>query len=136
MFAPLNPGRQIGRKFLKIQFILIAITTLIVGIFGGFYAAVSAFLGGFIGWLANAYVVFRVFRHEGARNSTRILRSFFVAEGYKIGISALGLGLMFWSQKFVAAAVFIGYIASLTAYWSFPFISEKTTKQKANKYEE
>ena len=132
MSAPLNPGRQIAHRFLKILFIIIVITSLIVGLVSGPFAALSAFLGGFVGFLANAYVVFRVFRYEGARNSARILRSFFIAEGYKIGISALGLGLLFWSQKFVAVAVFIGYIASLVAYWSFPFISEKTTSKDHN----
>lgn len=115
--APLNPGRQVGRQFLIVQSAIVCVTSLFVGMISGYQAAFSAFLGGGVSVLASAYVTFRVFRYEGAQAATKIFRSFFIAEAYKIGISALGLSLLFWSQKFVATAVFIGYIASLTAYW-------------------
>jgi len=132
MSASLNPGRRVGRQFLVIQSLIVSVTCLLVGIISGYHAAFSALLGGGVSVLANGYVVFRAFRYSGARAADKIFRSFFIAEAYKVGISALGLSLLFWSQKFVAAAVFIGYIASLTAYWCFPFFPNGKAKNKNN----
>lgn len=129
MSAPLNPGRQIAWRFVKIQTLLVILTGLFASLFGGFLFMLSVLLGGGVGVIATAYVVYRGFQYQGARAAHDIARGFFVGQAYKVAISAVGLGLLFWSQKFVAAAVFIGYIATLAAYWCFPFLSGKASKK-------
>lgn len=100
-----------------------AVTALPLLILGGFCVLLSVFVdmdtarSGMAGGLAvivpNAVFAALAFRHAGARQAQRIVRSFYLGEALKLFLTAgLLICVFVWVEPLVAWAVFVGFLLS------------------------
>lgn len=61
----------------------------------GFSAFYSAFLGGLIYAIPNAYFTYRVFRHQGARQVPLVVNELFRGEAIKLSLTAIFFAAVF-----------------------------------------
>lgn len=77
------------------QFAAAFSVALIVFVVLGWVMAYSAFIGGAVCAIPNAYFAKKTFMYTGARSSTRIARSIYVGEAIKLLLIAAGFALAF-----------------------------------------
>jgi ATP synthase protein I len=86
----------------------------------------SAFLGGLICTLPNAYFAYRSFVYQGAHAAEQIIKGFYKAEAVKLTLTALLFGLTF---KFVRPleplTLFITFFLVQVVLWFTPLLLSK-----------
>ncbi|ENO15342.1 F0F1 ATP synthase subunit I [Marinobacter nanhaiticus D15-8W] len=87
-------------------------------------ASYSAFLGGFIFVLPNAYFARKAFRHAGARSAKQIVSSFYQGEAGKLILCAVLFTMAFkWIQPLDVAALFLTFAIMLVTNWLTPLLA-------------
>ncbi|WP_281648062.1 F0F1 ATP synthase subunit I [Parendozoicomonas sp. Alg238-R29] len=86
-------------------------------------AAVSAFLGGLVCLVPNAYLVFKAFSLSGARAAKNIVKNFYRGEAGKFLLTASGFALVFALVKPLDAVVLFGAFMLVQAVnWFTPWL--------------
>lgn len=81
-------------RWLAIEFSLIVILSLLWTIESRL-AGYSAFVGGLIFVIPNAYFAHRMYRYQGARQAPVMVGNMFRAEGIKLALTAVGFAAVF-----------------------------------------
>ncbi|MGL6159580.1 ATP synthase subunit I [Microbulbifer sp.] len=105
-----------------VQLLLVSLVSAALHFCGKPVIALSAFIGGVLCALPNAYFGFRVFhgerRHSGARAAGQVVESFYRAETGKFVLTLVGFAAVFAAVRPLnAAAVFISYGLCLLVQW-------------------
>lgn len=85
-------------------------------------AAGSAFLGGMVCIIPNAYFAIKLFKHHGARAAKQIVNSFYKGEALKIILSVFLFTAVFVLCRITPSAFFASYILVLMTHWFSPWI--------------
>ncbi len=105
------------RRIILIQVAVAIVIALLMLLFHGFTAAVSAFIGGAIGFLTSLAYAIKMLAPKGS-DAKKIMRAHYSAEAYKLILAILLFALVFTQYKEVhALALFATYAATLTVYW-------------------
>jgi ATP synthase protein I len=103
-------------KVIVTQFVVTVIAALSTFALLDTVAAYSAFLGGMISVLPNAYFALKVFRYRGARQMPMIVKSFYAGETGKLIITTVLFALVFAGiRPLNELAVIISFIVTLFA---------------------
>lgn len=105
------------KQFLFYQGVILVLAAGVLGIFLGENASVSSLLGGLAWILPNFYFTRRVFKAMHKGNPRYMLKEFYVAEFYKLFVSAVLLILIFKLLTTVAIPLITGYIIALISCW-------------------
>jgi ATP synthase protein I len=81
-------------RWLAIEFISLIIISLLWSLHSAL-AAYSAFIGGLIFIVPNAWFVHRVYRYQGARHARLVVGNLFRAESTKIALTAVSFAAIF-----------------------------------------
>lgn len=115
-----------------VQLLLVSLASAALHFYGKPVIALSAFIGGALCVLPNAYFGLRVFqgwvyrggrrpgerRHSGARAASQVVESFYRAETGKFVLTLVGFAAVFAAVRPLnAAAVFISYGLCLLVQW-------------------
>ena len=86
-------------------------------------AGVSAFLGGLICLIPNAYLVYRAFSHSGARAAKNIVKDFYKGEAGKFLLTCCGFTLVFiLVRPLDAMALFSTFVLVQAVSWFAPLL--------------
>lgn len=112
----------IGR-WLIFQFVMLVVIGLAF-LLKSTVASYSAFLGGLVFLLPNAYFAFKAFRYAGARAARQIISSFYQGEAGKLILSAVLFTTVFiWIQPLDVAALFLTFAIMLVINWLTPLLA-------------
>lgn len=110
------------------QVLLAATSALFIAIillvFIGFKAGISAFLGGMVWFLPNLYFAHKLFGQLGKIPPKHMVKVFYIAEVVKLALSVIFFVLII---KFLSVAIgplFIGYLATQFVFWLIPLMTE------------
>jgi len=105
------------RRIILIQVAVAVVIALLMLMFHGLTAAVSAFAGGAIGFLTSLIYAKKMLAPPGSEAKT-IMRAHYSAEAYKLILTILLFSLIFTQYKEVhALPLFATYAATLAVYW-------------------
>ncbi|MFA6902413.1 MAG: ATP synthase subunit I [Gallionellaceae bacterium] len=109
----ISPVRRIILVQVSVAVVIALMMLLIVGV----TAAVSAFLGGAIGFLTSLIYAKKMLAPPGSE-AKKIIRAHYSAEAYKLIFTILLFSLVFTQYKEVhALSLFATYAATLAVYW-------------------
>lgn len=105
------------RRIILIQVAVAILIALLMLVIQGVAAAVSAFVGGAIGFLTSLVYAKKMLAPPGSE-AKKIIRAHYSAEAYKLIFTILLFSLVFTQYKEVhALPLFATYAATLTVYW-------------------
>lgn len=113
------------KRLLAVQLML---PLLIAGFLFAIYGkdqALSALLGGFVGFAPSLLFAINLFKKQGARAARQIVRSFYIGEFLKIISSMVLFTLVFMLYKVSPLAFFLTYITVVMTYWLAPLLIDK-----------
>lgn len=115
-----------GRKFAYSQLALIIGFTLIITVFvlmiNGYEAAKSVLLGGIVGIIPNTVFAYKAFKFAGARESKKVVESFFGGVKLKMVVMAISLGLVLQFIDIIPLPFFGMFILVMAMPLITPFI--------------
>jgi ATP synthase protein I len=123
----LSIGRALALNILKVQ-LLVMLAVAAGWAFSGQVSAVSALFGGGISLLGNAFFVYAMFRHSGARRAQSIAVSLFVGEFGKLLIVVTGFALVFILTLLPPLPLFVGFVATQAVFWVAPLLVKKSAQ--------
>ena len=101
-----------------VQIAMTTVIALLIWITQGRLAAMSAFIGGAVGFLTGLVYAKKMFAPKGS-DTKIIIRAHYSAEAYKLLFTILLFSLVFTQFKDVRALpLFVGYAATLLVYWA------------------
>ncbi len=104
-------------RIIQIQVVITVTIALIMLVFQSLSSAISAFVGGAIGFLTSLIYAKKMQAPSGSDPRT-ILRAHYKAEAYKMVFTILLFSLVFTQIKEInALPLFVAYAASIAAYW-------------------
>lgn len=121
-----KPGRKFAFEQLALITIITLIVTLFIFLFYGHEFAKSAFLGSLIGIVPNLIFAYKAFKYAGARDSKKVVESFFSGVKLKMVVMSLTLGL---TLKFVEILP-IPFFSLFILVMALPLITPFIIKQK------
>ncbi|SHK92822.1 ATP synthase subunit I [Halomonas caseinilytica] len=102
------------RRLLLAQLVVIVMMTGVGALSGGSPSAYSAFVGGVVAFLPNAFFAWRAFRYRGGRHAKNIVSGFYRAEAGKFGLTVALLTVVFVAVPPSNHAFFFGaYVVML-----------------------
>lgn len=105
------------RRIILVQVAVAVVIALMMLLISGVTAAVSAFLGGAIGFLTSLVYAKKMLAPPGSE-AKKIIRAHYSAEAYKLIFTILLFSLVFTQYKEVhALSLFASYAATLAVYW-------------------
>ena len=105
------------RRIILVQVAVAVVMALMMLLINGLTAAVSAFVGGAIGFLTSLIYAKKMLAPPGSE-AKKIVRAHYSAEAYKLIFTVLLLSLVFTQYKEVhALSLFATYAATLAVYW-------------------
>ena len=105
------------RRIILVQVAVAILIALLMLVVQGVAAAVSAFVGGAIGFLTSLIYAKKMLAPPGSEAKT-IIRAHYSAEAYKLILTILLFSLIFTQYKEVhALPLFATYAATLAVYW-------------------
>ena len=105
------------RRIILVQVAVAVVMALMMLLINGLTAAVSAFVGGAIGFLTSLIYAKKMLAPPGSE-AKKIIRAHYSAEAYKLIFTILLFSLVFTQYKEVhALSLFATYVATLTVYW-------------------
>jgi len=105
------------RRIILTQVVVAVVISLLMLLLLGVTAAVSAFVGGAIGFLTSLIYAKKMLAPPGS-DAKKIIRAHYSAEAYKLILAILLFSLVFTQYKEVhALSLFATYAATLTVYW-------------------
>lgn len=106
-----------ARRVVALQVLVSVAVSLLALALSGANAAISALLGGAIGFIPALIYAWRMTAVPGD-DPKQLLRAQYRAEFYKFAVTALMFGLTFILVRDVSALfLFLGYLATLLVYW-------------------
>ena len=104
-------------RIIIIQVAVAMLASLLMLMFQGVTAAISAFVGGAIGFLTSLIYAKKMLAPIGS-DAKKIVSAHYSAEAYKLIFTILLFSLVFTQYKEVhALSLFATYAATLTVYW-------------------
>jgi ATP synthase protein I len=104
-------------RFIWVQAAVVVVTSLLILFVYGVSAAVSALVGGAVGFLTSWIYAKKMIAPAGSE-SKQLLQAQYKAEAYKLIFTILLFSLIFTQFGDVRALpLFIGFVASLAVYW-------------------
>lgn len=104
-------------RIIQIQVVITVTITLIMLLFQSMSSAMSAFVGGAIGFLTSLIYAKKMQAPPGSEPRA-ILRAHYKAEAYKMVFTILLFSLVFTQLKEInALPMFAAYAATVAAYW-------------------
>lgn len=110
-------GSRVATRIVLTQLGIAVLVAAIFGVFSGFRAGYSAFVGGGISALASLYMARSVFGRSRNAQPRQVLRAFYVGELIKIFVTVVMLLMAFRYLNISGLPLFSGYGAALLAYW-------------------
>ena len=105
------------RRIILVQIAVTVTITLLMLMFQGKTAAISAFVGGAIGFLTSIVYAIKMIVSSGSE-ARKILRAHYSAEAYKLLVTILLFSLVFTQYKDISALpLFAAYAATLAVFW-------------------
>lgn len=105
------------RRIILIQLAVSIAIALIILLLQSVTAAVSAFVGGAIGFTTSLIYAWKMLAPPGSE-AKKLVHTHYKAEAYKLAFTILLFSLVFTQFKEVAALpLFAGYAATLAVYW-------------------
>jgi ATP synthase protein I len=110
------------RWVLGAQVFVTLLAGLVAGTASGLHAAISALIGGSVGFLSASAYVWRALRVSGAAGVSPDPKKAFsaqvVGEGYKFAVTLLLFAFVFKSyERLDALPLFMAYAATFIVYW-------------------
>lgn len=106
------------RQIILVQVAVTFIIALLVLLLQGKLAAISALMGGSVGFITALVYAIKMGAPSGSEPK-KIIRSHYGAEAYKMAFTILLFSLVFKQFKEVQALpLFIGYAGTLVVYWA------------------
>ena len=116
-FKGLGVEKTVGQILLAQIVITVLIAFLMIFV-SSIAVAVSAFVGGAVGFLSSLVYAKKMFAHQGG-DIKKIIRAQYSAEAYKLAFTILLFSFVFTQFKDVhALPLFATYIATLAVYWA------------------
>jgi ATP synthase protein I len=113
------------RWVLNCQLVVTVLAALAAGIAQGAHAAISAALGGGIGFLSGYVYVWRAMRKASAHGATtgpdpkKAFQAQVAGEGYKFALTLLLFAAVFKNyEQLVPLPLFLAYAATIVVYWT------------------
>ena len=104
-------------RIIIVQVAVAIMVSLLMLVFHGITAAISAFVGGAIGFLTGLVYAKKMLA-PSASEAKKIIRAHYSAEAYKLIFTILLFSLVFTQYKEVhAPSLFVAYVATLAVYW-------------------
>ncbi|MGE3319342.1 MAG: ATP synthase subunit I [Candidatus Berkiella sp.] len=116
-----------------VQFPLVIILSLLIGILQGKLPAASYVVGGLVCVLPNFYLYRRVFSHQGARAAKKIFKSLYWGEMVKVLLTAMGFLLAISTGWVEPVWLFMGYISAQLSFALTPFLMSLMKLQKTTR---
>ena len=115
-------GAQGARRLLACQLGITVLLATIALMISGTIAAKSAILGGLVSLVPNAYFARTLFRHQGARAASQIVKSFYKGEAFKLMLSISMFALVFKFFQIIPLVFFVVYIVAQMVFWFAPLL--------------
>lgn len=116
-------------RLLKLQCVITGVLAVIWGVIIGQQAAFSALLAGITALLPSILFAKQLFRYQGAKSASRIVKNFYRAEGLKFFSSMILFTLVFILCKITPLVFFISYIVVVISAW-FPLAIKDSYRLK------
>jgi len=110
-------GRQLARKVLFYQALIVTLFTLLFTIFLGKYSGISALYGGVICLVTGAVFAFLAFRFAGASQNQLVVRSFNKGSKLKFIITIVMFVMVYKWQNLQPLPLLVSYFVTLMAQW-------------------
>jgi ATP synthase protein I len=98
-----------------------AVTALAVSVFwllwSGVEPAISALIGGLVGFIPNAYFAVKSGRYNPAHSSRDVVRSFYLGETIKLISTALLFSVAFQIPGILFVPLITGFISVIMVFW-------------------
>lgn len=129
-----NTKRSITRppvtRLIVIQILLTLVVSLLF-LAKSVSGAYSAFLGGLIFTLPNAYFAHKAFAYSGARAAQQIVKSFYMGESVKLILTAVLFTVVFVLVKPLdVLALFLAFFVLVMSNWLIPLVFSQKPQQK------
>ena len=118
---------NVAKRGTKRLFLLqLAVTSVMSLVFSsGWVSVYSAWLGGAVCILPMLYFSRKLFKHRGARQANKIVKSFYVGEAIKIALSVALFALVFLTVVIDPVAFFTTFIVVQCMHWFAPWLFAK-----------
>ena len=110
-------GRQLARKVLFYQALIVTLFTLLFTVFLGKYSGISALYGGVICLVTGAVFAFLAFRFAGASQNQLVVRSFNKGSKLKFIITIVMFVMVYKWQNLQPLPLLVSYFVTLMAQW-------------------
>ena len=110
-------GRQLARKVLIYQALIVTLFTLLFTVFLGKYSGISALYGGVICLVTGAVFAFLAFRFAGASQNSLVVRSFNKGSKLKFIITIVMFVMVYKWQNLQPLPLLVSYFVTLMAQW-------------------
>jgi ATP synthase protein I len=110
-------GRNLARKVLFYQSIIVIIFTTFFTVFYGKYSGISAFYGGVVCLVTGAVFAFLAFRYAGASQNQLVVRSFNKGSKLKFLFTIVMFVVVYKWPNLQPLPLLISYFVTLMAQW-------------------
>lgn len=110
-------GKQLARKGILVQALLLLVTTLLVLVLNGIHSAILILIGGSIGITTNSVFAFFAFRYSGASKNHQVVQSFKKGNKAKLLLTVLLLFFVFQWPELQRVELLVGYVIVLLAHF-------------------
>ncbi len=108
---------KLVKRVLQLQMLIIALVAGIAWAAGGSQSAVSALLGGLVGFLPNLVFAFLFGRRDPGRTANQVVKAFYLGEVVKLALTALLFVIVFHLPGISGLPVFIAFAAVMAVFW-------------------
>ena len=108
---------KLVKRVLQLQMLIIALVAGIAWAAGSSQSAVSALLGGLVGFLPNLVFAFLFGRRDPGRTANQVVKAFYLGEVVKLALTALLFVIVFHLPGISGLPVFIAFAAVMAVFW-------------------
>ena len=108
---------KLVKRVLQLQMLTIMLVAGIAWAAGGSQSAISALLGGLVGFLPNLVFAYLFGRRDPGRSANQVVKAFYLGEAVKLALTALLFGIVFHVPGISGLPVFIAFAAVMAVFW-------------------
>ena len=108
---------KLVKRVLQLQMLTVFLVVAGAWALGGEKQAISALLGGLIGFLPNLVFAFLFGRRDPGRSANQVVKAFYLGEAVKLALTALLFVIVFHLPGISGLPVFIAFAAVMTVFW-------------------
>ena len=108
---------KLVKRVLQLQMLTVFLVVAGAWALGGDKQAISALLGGLIGFLPNLVFAFLFGRRDPGKSANQVVRAFYFGEGLKLGLTVLLFMIVFQLPGIAALPLFIAFVAVMAVFW-------------------